>query len=66
MWSQETLNEIYPEPDGYCIIHHRAAGSSTCTFGPFKTVEAAEEWLTEHPDVSAYLTPLYLTVDWRR
>ncbi len=54
------------QPDGYCIIHHRALGGSTLYFGPFTTVDEARDWLVEHPQVSPYIVHLYRTVDWRR
>lgn len=57
------------EPDGYVIVHHRAAGSSTLYFGPFITQEEAFAWMDDVGDkerVNGMLIPLYLTVDWRR
>jgi hypothetical protein len=51
-------------PDGYAIIHYRASGSSTCYFGPFDTLEAAQEWL--HENAVGFIVPLYKTVDWGR
>lgn len=65
-WSKETLEQIYPKPEGYILVHYRRPMGSDCYFGPFATVQEYKDWSREHKDVSAVVIPLYKTVDWRR
>lgn len=51
-------------PDGYMVVHCRA--TDTLYFGPFKTLDAVDEWCAKNPQVLAGIVPLYLTVDWNR
>jgi hypothetical protein len=50
---------------GFMIIHHRIE-QVPLYFGPFATVEEAQEWRIAHPMVKGPTIPLYLDVDWSR
>lgn len=63
------LEERYGHPHGWMIEHHRAAGSSTCRFGPFASMREADDWWREvgrAERVNPVFIPLYRDVDWSR
>jgi hypothetical protein len=64
-WTDAQLEEIYPEPGGWMAVHYRQPMGNDCYFGPFPTKQAAMAFCAEHK-LTASLTPLYLSVDWRR
>lgn len=55
----------FDDADGFMIVHHRAVGPS-CYFGPFETVEEAQDFVRDNPQVSGLIIPMYLSVDWNR
>src|SRR5579859_7668999 len=64
-WAVDIIKDMrVPVPDGYALVVHRAAGSSSCYFGPFATMDEVQAFVRESlPHTSASLVPLYLNVD---
>jgi hypothetical protein len=54
------------EPTGWVLQLHRAFKSSTLTWGPFATMEAADDWAVENDVRGVVYIPLYLDVNWMR
>lgn len=53
------------EPAGFMIMHYRTE-QRPLYFGPFESVEKAQEWKIGHPMVRGPIVPLYLDIDWSR
>lgn len=64
-WTEEQLEEIYPEPDGYIAVKYRRPNGSDCYFGPFTTMDELLGW-ADTVGLQVAIIPLYKTVDWRR
>jgi hypothetical protein len=62
---QAVVQHTNAEPAGFMIVHHRTE-QVPLYFGPFETVEKAQEWTVKHPLVRGPIIPLYLDVDWSR
>lgn len=65
-FSEQTLQEIYPEPDGWIAIIYRRPNGNDLYFGPFTSLDDARNWCQENLPGGAALIPVYKTIDWRR